>query len=180
MEIGIVARHTLRLNGIVLIARRQLLNLIVDILAHQIALFDPSRFAACGAHFDEAPVMVEHLDALAIFHDARFFVDRSYMIAQVGLDAGDIRDFEHASASAIAAREGERAGEAQRHYRPSSKGRGQRCREELHRMNFYYSAARSRDCHSRESKPRKTPDLVSSSNWLVHCQGGRIRRYCAA
>src|ERR1700674_417664 len=105
VQIRVVARHSPSLHGIVLVVGGQLLDLIEDFLADEVALFHPSRRAACGAHFDEAAVMVEHFHALAILHHSSFFIHRSHMVAQCGLNAGNVGDLKHASAPAIACRQ---------------------------------------------------------------------------
>ena len=92
----------LRLHWIVLVVRGQLLNLIIDILTNQVALLDPSRRAGCGAHFDEAAVVVENFHAVAILHHSSFFIDRSNVVAQDRLHSGNVRNLKHASAAAIA------------------------------------------------------------------------------
>ena len=45
VEIRVIAGRSLRRTGIVLIVRGQFLDLIVDLLAHQEALLDPSGHA---------------------------------------------------------------------------------------------------------------------------------------
>ena len=104
VQVGFIARRALRLHGIVLVLRGQLLDAIEDLLAGQKALLDPSRRAACSAHFGEAPVVVEHFHALAVLYHSGFFIHRRNVVAQVGLHAGNVGDLQHASASAIAAR----------------------------------------------------------------------------
>jgi hypothetical protein len=58
-------------------------------------------------------IVVENFDAVTVLDDAGFFVDGGDVIAQVGLDSGDVGDFENASATALAADEKHRAGETE-------------------------------------------------------------------
>ena len=102
VQIRVIARHAPSLHGIVLVVRGQLLDLIEDFLTDKVALLHPSRRAVCSAHFDEAAVMVEHFHALAILHHSGFFIHRSHVVAQCGLNAGNVGDLEHAPAAAIA------------------------------------------------------------------------------
>ena len=120
VEIRIIARRALRLHGIILIVGSQLLYLIVDILANEVALFDPSRLSGSGTNFDEVTIVVEDFDAVAILDDSGLLIDGSDVIAQVGLDSGDVGDFEDASATVFAAREKECIGKAE-HERCGSK-----------------------------------------------------------
>ena len=60
---GSVGLH--RRLGIVL---RQFLESVVDILRHQAALFDPAFLAAVGSHPQEAPLLLQHFDAIAVMH----------------------------------------------------------------------------------------------------------------
>ena len=71
VKIRVVARHSRRLHGIVGVVGGQLLQLIEDLLADEIALFHPSHLAGRGAHLDEVAVVVEHFDAVAIFYELR-------------------------------------------------------------------------------------------------------------
>ena len=97
MQIRVVARRALRLHGIVLVIRGQLLDLIVDFLTDEVALLHPSRRTRGGAHFDEAAIMVEHFHALAVLHHSGFFIDRGHVVAQDGLNSGNVGDLQHAS-----------------------------------------------------------------------------------
>ena len=90
------------LHWIVLIVRRQLLNLIVNFLADEIALFDPSRDAGCSAHLDEAAIVVKHFNAVAIFHHSGFLIDRCNAVAEDGLHSRNVGNLEHAATAAIA------------------------------------------------------------------------------
>ncbi len=101
VQIRIVASCSLRLHGIILVVGGQLLDLIEDGLTYKVTLFHPSHDAGCGAYLDEAAVMVEHLDAVAILHHSSFFVHGGNAIAQDGLHAGNVRNLEHVAASAI-------------------------------------------------------------------------------
>ncbi len=65
----------------------------------------PADLAAGGADLDEAAIVVEHFDAVAVFYDAGFLVDGGDMIAQDDLHAGDIADFENAVATVFAGEE---------------------------------------------------------------------------
>ena len=96
VQIGVVARRALRLHGIVLVVRGQLLDLIEDLLADQVALLHPSRRARCGPHLDEAPVVIEHLHALAVLHHSGFFIHRCHAVAQVDLHSRNVGDLKHA------------------------------------------------------------------------------------
>ena len=102
MQIRIVACYALRLHGIIRVIRGQLLDLIENILTDEITLFHPSHRAGRGTHFDKMAVMVEHFHALAIFYYSGFFVDGGHVVAEVGLNSGDVSDFLRASATAIA------------------------------------------------------------------------------
>ena len=132
VQVGFIARRALRLHGIVLVLRGQLLDAIEDLLAGQKALLDPSRRAACSAYFGEAPVVVEHFHALAVRYHSGFFIHRRNVVAQVGLQGGNIGNLQHAFASAIAARKKYRAAQAQRNRRRSKRN----CRDEFHRTDF--------------------------------------------
>jgi len=99
VEVRVIPGRALRLYGIILIVGSQLLDLIVDILADEIALLDPSCLSGSGANFHEVTVVVEDFDAVAILDDSGLLVDGSDVIAKVGLDSGHISDFEDASAA---------------------------------------------------------------------------------
>ncbi len=58
-------------------------------------------------------IVVENFDAVTVLDDAGFLVDGGDVIAQVGLDSGDVGDFENAPATALAADEKRRAGETE-------------------------------------------------------------------
>ena len=90
VQIRVIARCSLGLHRIVLIIRGQLLDLIVDLLADQVALLDPSGHAGGGAYFNEAAVMVENFDAVAILYYSGFFEHSSHVVAQDGLNGGNI------------------------------------------------------------------------------------------
>jgi hypothetical protein len=109
VQVGVVAGCALRLHGIVPVVRGQLLNLIVDILTYEVALFHPSHCAGRGAHFDEAAIVVEDFDAFSIFYHTGFFVDRGHVVAEDGLDSGNVGDLENASAAAVACGEKDEA-----------------------------------------------------------------------
>jgi hypothetical protein len=111
VQVGVVAGGSLRLHGIVPVVGGELLDLVVDLLTYEVALFDPSGGAGCGADFDEAAVVVEDFDAVAVFYDSGFFVDGGYAVAKDGLDSGNVGDFEDASAVAVAGGEQDEAEE---------------------------------------------------------------------
>jgi hypothetical protein len=102
VQIGVIAGCALRLHWIVLIVGGQFLDLIVDLLADEVALFDPSRNAGCGAYFDEAAVVVEYFDTIAVFNDSGFFEYRSYVIAQDRLWGRNVVGFEDVFMAAVA------------------------------------------------------------------------------
>ena len=102
VQIGVIARCPRGLHRIVLIIRGQLLDLIVDLLADQVALLDPSSDASGGADFDEAAIMVENFDAVSVLYDSGFFENSSHVVAQGGLDGGNVGGFEDVFAAAIA------------------------------------------------------------------------------
>ena len=113
VQIRIVARRALRLHGIVLVVRGQLLDPIEDFLTDEVALLHPSRHTGCGAHFDKVAIMVKHFHALAVLHHSSFFIHRRHAVAQVGLNAGNVGDLQHVPAAAIAARKKHRAGQTE-------------------------------------------------------------------
>jgi hypothetical protein len=86
------------------------------------------------------PVVIEHLDAVAIFDRPGPLIDRSYMIAEAGLHARNVSDLKHAATTASAAHKRRNHHEAQRKARCWTPKRKQRCREKLHWMKSYYSA----------------------------------------
>jgi hypothetical protein len=49
--------------------------------------------------------MVEHFHALAILYDSGFFEHRSHMVAQDGLNGGNVSGLEDVSVAAVASRE---------------------------------------------------------------------------
>ena len=112
MKIGVVARGCLRLHRIVLVVRSQLLDAVIDVLANKIALLQPSCRACGGAHFDEAAIMIENLDAVPILHHAGLLIHCGNLVAQVRLDGGNVGDLEDSATSAVAGRKEYRAGEA--------------------------------------------------------------------
>jgi hypothetical protein len=129
VQIRVVARRALRLHGIVPVVCGQLLDLIEHVLTDEVTLLHPPRDTRCGAHFDEAAVMVEHFHTLAVLHHSGFLVHRRHVVAEVGLNAGNVGDLQHAPAAAIAARRKHRAGQADRDRRRSQ----QKFWDELHR-----------------------------------------------
>ncbi len=102
MQVRVVARRALPLHGIVLAILCELLDLVVDLLIDQKALFHPAFRAAGAADFHETAVAVEHFQALAVFHQSHFVVDRCYPVAEADLRSRDIGNFQHASPAAIA------------------------------------------------------------------------------
>src|SRR5881392_3045073 len=102
VKIGVIAGRALSLDGIPLTVLCKLLNLSVDLLVDQVTLLHPAFGSAGTSDFHEAAVAVEHIDALAIFHQSNFGVDRRNAITQVDLRGGHVSNFQHASASAIA------------------------------------------------------------------------------
>lgn len=102
VQIGVIAGCSLGLHRIVLIIRGQLLDLIVDLLADQVALLDPAGDAGCGAHFDEAAIMVENFDAVSVLYYSGFLEHGSHVVAQDGLNGGNVGGFQHVFAAAIA------------------------------------------------------------------------------
>jgi hypothetical protein len=89
------------LHGIGLVIGGEFLDAIVDILTDKVALFHPSRFAVGGANFYEVAIMVENFDAVSVLDDPGFFVDGGNVIAQVGLNSGDVGDFKNASSATM-------------------------------------------------------------------------------
>src|SRR5437879_12935142 len=104
VQIRVVAGHAPSLHGIVLVVRGQLLNLIEDFLADAVALLHPSRRAVRSAYFDEAPVMVEDFNALAVLRHSSFFIHGTHVVAQCSLNAGSVSDLEQAPTTALAPR----------------------------------------------------------------------------
>jgi hypothetical protein len=90
------------LHGIVLVIRSQLLDLIENILTDQVPLLDPSRYTGCGAHFDEMAIVVENFYALAIFHDSGFFIYCRHVVAEIGLNGGNVSCLLRAASTTIA------------------------------------------------------------------------------
>ena len=130
VQICIVARGAFGLHEIVPVVVGQLLNLIVDLLADQIALLDPSRHAVCRAYLGKAPVVVEHFDAIAILYDSGFLVNSGHAVAQYGLYAGNVSRLQYAPAATLTARRKYRASQ-----RKGNPGRTQqKCGEKLHRI----------------------------------------------
>ena len=74
-------------TGVLALSLRQLLKAIVNILRHQAALLDPAFLAAVGAHPQEAPLLLQHLHAIAVMHRAHLVVHGGHAIAQAGLGA---------------------------------------------------------------------------------------------
>ena len=105
VQIGIVARYCLGLHGIVLVVGRQLLQLIEHLLADEVALLHPSHLTGRGPHLHEAAIVIEHLHAVAVFHDPRSLVDGGNAVAQVDLHSRNVVNFKHASAAMLAANE---------------------------------------------------------------------------
>jgi hypothetical protein len=58
--------------------------------------------------------MIEHLDAVAIFHKSGFFEDGGNAVAEDNLDSGDVGDFEYASAAVLAGHQREGYGGAEK------------------------------------------------------------------
>ncbi len=85
MQVGLVAQDAGRLHGIAQVVLRELLQAIVGLLIHQIALLDPALEAARGAHAGEALFVLQHLHTFAVLHRADAVVDGGYLIAQRGL-----------------------------------------------------------------------------------------------
>ncbi len=132
VKIGVVARDSLSLDGIVQVIGGELLQLVIDLLADEVALLHPSHLAGCGADLDEAAVVVEDFDAVSIFDQAGFFVDGGDAVAQVDLDSGDVGDFEDASAGVFAGDEREGDGGAEQ----GCGGARQEVGEELHGIDI--------------------------------------------
>ena len=102
VQVRIVARYAHRLHGIVCVFRRQLLQLIEDLLADEVALLHPSHLSGCGPHLVKSAVVIENLDAVSVFYEASFFVDGRYAITEIDLHARNVGDFENASAAVFA------------------------------------------------------------------------------
>jgi hypothetical protein len=47
--------------------------------------------------------MIKHLDAVAVFYNSGFLIDRGDAVAQIGLNAGDIGNLKHVAAAATTA-----------------------------------------------------------------------------
>ena len=77
-------------TGRVGVVLRQLLETVVDILRNQAALLDPAFLAAVGADADEAPLLLQHFDAIAVVHRAHLVVHGGHAIAQAGLSRGNV------------------------------------------------------------------------------------------
>jgi len=105
MQVGVITGHACGLHGSVCAVGGQLLQLIVDLLADQIALLHPSHLAGGGSDLHEVAIMVENFDAVAVFYDADFVIGDGDPVAQVDLHSGNVSDFEDASAGVFAARE---------------------------------------------------------------------------
>jgi hypothetical protein len=65
--------------------------------------------------------MIEHFHALAILHHSGFFVHLRHVVAQKGLHSGNVGDFEHPSAPAMARSENCRHRQAGHDQDPSKK-----------------------------------------------------------
>src|ERR1700733_1188954 len=109
MEVRIVARHAHRLHRIVRVFRCQLLQLIEDLLADEVALLHPSHLASGVTYFGEPPIMIEHLHTVAVFYLACLLERLRDAVAKIDAYAGDVGDFEHASTAVLAG--GEHQGE---------------------------------------------------------------------
>src|ERR1700722_18024172 len=103
VQIGVIASRALRLHGIVLIVRGQLLDTVVDILTDEESLLDPSCRAVRGSHLDEVAIMVKHFDAIAVLDDSGLLINRRDPIAQHGLYSGNVADLENASSATVTA-----------------------------------------------------------------------------
>ena len=102
VELG--SRRPLGLDGGVGIVLRQLLEAVVDLLRHQAALLDPALLAAVGADANESPLLLQHIDAIAVVHRAHLVVHRRHAIAQAGLRRRDVHVLVMRHARALARR----------------------------------------------------------------------------
>src|SRR5579862_5600513 len=76
MDIGVIARSSRRLQGIIFLVGGQLLKTIVDLLRHEISLLDPAFDPAIGADPSKAAVEFEDLNSVTIFYRPYFAVHR--------------------------------------------------------------------------------------------------------
>jgi hypothetical protein len=74
-------------------------------LSDEITLLDPSCNSSCGAHFDEAAIVIEDFDAISVLDGSNLLVNLRDLIAEDGLNSGNVGDFKNASAAAIASGE---------------------------------------------------------------------------
>ncbi len=85
---GSVGLH--RNAGVVL---GKLLKAVINILRNQAALFDPAFLSFIGTHPQETPLLLQHLDAIAVLNRADFVVHGGNAIAQAGLRRRDVHVF---------------------------------------------------------------------------------------
>ena len=114
VQVRVVAQHPGGLHGIAQVIFRQLLQTIVDLLIHQVALLDPAFDAAPGSHPCKALFVLQHFHSLAVLHGADPVVDGGHLIAQRSLHRRDIVHFQHAVPAAITGGEGEQKNDGQR------------------------------------------------------------------
>jgi hypothetical protein len=93
MDVGVIARSSRRLQGVIFLVGGQLLKAIVDLLCDQVALLDPAFQAGIRAHARESAVTFENLDFVTILYSPNFAIHRGYPIAKDRLRDGHIFKF---------------------------------------------------------------------------------------
>ena len=113
VEVGVVAGDGLGLHRILGVVGEKLLQAVENLLADEIALLDPSDLAGGGADSNKAAVVVEDLDAISVFDQHDFLIDRRDAVAEVDLNSGNVSGFEDVDARASAGADGDESGRAE-------------------------------------------------------------------
>ena len=70
------------------------MQFVVDLLADEVALLDPSHLAGGGANLGKVTVVIEDFDAVSVFDEADLFVDSGDTVAEDNLNSGNVGGFE--------------------------------------------------------------------------------------
>jgi len=115
VHIGLVAKSSWGLDGIVQVILREFLERVESFLIDQKTLLDPAFEAAGGAYARETFLTLQHLDALSVFYVADAVKDGGNLVAQRSLGRRHVGDLEDVVTPAAA--RGQQENCRQRHHR---------------------------------------------------------------
>src|SRR5262249_55681008 len=92
VKVGFIAGDRGGFDGRVPLVGGKFLEGIIDLLAHQIALLDPSLDTARGADAAKTAFAIQHFDTIAVFRRTHLVVNLRQLVAQGDLRGGDVVD----------------------------------------------------------------------------------------